>query len=75
MIRLPDEVKRVMDETYNQKLKKPIKVIELPCTDNHKWKEPAYVQINHVGDQKVSCPICGKNHYLTWSKIGNHKYA
>lgn len=69
MIFLPQDVKDILNEQYNQQLKKPIVGIELPCTNNHKWKEKVIVQIYEARDQKIICPKCGKTSYVTWSKI------
>lgn len=76
MISLPENVKKVLNESRNQQLKKPIKYKELDCTEFHKWKEPVLVEITEPRDQKITCPMCGRQHYLIWSKIqDNIKWA
>lgn len=69
MIKLPEHVHSVMDEMYEQRLKKPIASVTLPCSDNHRWRDPVIVQITEARDQKITCRICGKSHYLIWSKL------
>lgn len=69
MIFLSRDVKRVMDETYEQGLEKPIRGVELPCTKRHRWLEPVIVELSRTGDQEIVCPRCGTKHYLTWSKV------
>lgn len=67
--KLPEHVTNTMDELYEQRLRKPIATLKLPCSDRHKWKEPALVQVHEARDQRVVCPVCGKAHYLIWSKV------
>lgn len=62
-------VNKILNEMYNQQLKKPIATIKLPCSDKHQWKEPVLMQIHEPRDQTIICPKCGKHHYLIWSKI------
>lgn len=68
-LKLPEHVHGVMDDMYEQRLKKPIATLRLPCTDKHKYREPVLVQIHEARDQRITCPKCGKSHYLIWSKI------
>lgn len=69
MFHLPDDVKKVLDESYEQRFKHGKKTIMLPCSDRHKWREPVLIEVHEARDQKVICPKCGKVHYLSWSKI------
>ena len=75
MIRLPGNIKKIMGETYDQRLTKPIAAVRLPCAENHKWKEPQYVEIYEPRDQKIKCPMCGKEHYLVWQSASGHKFS
>ena len=75
MIHLQEEVKSILNEQQNGELKKPVKSLRLPCSDFHKYKEPAFVQIFETRDQKVTCPRCGKSHFLVWSALENHRFA
>ena len=69
MISLPSDVKRVLNESYEQQLTRPKKMVTLPCTDRHKYKEPVAVELTEARDVKIVCPKCGKEHFLVWSKI------
>lgn len=73
--KLPDDVKKVMDESYYQRLKKPIKVVRLPCADNHRYKEPVLVELFEPRDQRLRCPKCGKEHFLVWQAVSGNKFA
>ena len=69
MIYYPEEIKKVLNETYNQQFSKKKKAIKLPCSDLHKYREPVYIEVTNTGDQTILCPKCGRKHYLTWSKL------
>lgn len=75
MLYFPEDVKKILNEQYNQQLNHAIHMVELPCTKYHKHKEPALIEIKEARDQKVLCPRCGREHYFIFSTQGNHTYA
>lgn len=69
MISLPPEVKKVLDESYEQRFKKEKYAVKLPCWREHKYQEPTIVEVDRVIDQLITCPTCGKRHLISFRKI------
>ena len=71
MIYYSEHEKGVLQEQQDGRLKKRVWTVALPCSDRHKYREPQLVQLTEARDQKITCPRCGKEHWLTWSSVGN----
>lgn len=69
MIFLPPEAKGVLDESYEQRFKRRKYAVTLPCKDLHADRIPTSVEIERTGDMLITCPTCGKQHFLHWSPI------
>jgi hypothetical protein len=69
MISLTPEVKKVLDESYEQRFKKEKHAVKLDCWRNHKYLEPTIVEVDRVQDQLVTCPLCGRRQLITFRKV------
>ncbi len=69
MISLTPEVKKVLDESYEQRFKKEKYAVKLDCWRSHKYQEPTIVEVDRVQDQLVTCPLCGKRQLIAFRKV------